>query len=109
MQTNNEYKNSNYTVPIDYNNLNSNNKNMIDNNKSNQNIYNLKYIAIDSIEMKRIPDSSCETLINLSKGDIVLFLNYAIEDTKANSMWYKIKINDIEGWCYNNKLKIYNE
>ena len=73
-------------------------------------IWNKKYIAIEDLDIKKIPDFEEETICLIESGKIILSLDQAYEEINTKLIWYKIKSNNIEGWCISNKLiKYYDE
>ena len=74
-------------------------------NKEMDKIWESKFIIIDSLEIKNIPDNNSETILKLNKDEIITYLDQANEDIKTKIIWYKIKYQNIEGWCDKNKLK----
>jgi len=78
-------------------------------NSNNEKIWNKKYSAIIPIELKKIPDSSEESFIQIEKGEIIDYLEQVSEENKTKIIWYKIKYKDNEGWCNSSNIEKYFE
>jgi Na+/glutamate symporter len=71
--------------------------------------WNKKYILLQSLDLKKIPDNDSESAISLENGEIVTFLNEAYEESKTKTIWYKVNYKNVEGWCISTTLEKYYE
>ena len=72
-------------------------------------IWKNKYVVLDSIELKRSPDSNDVSISPINKGEIIEYLNDVYEEIKTKIIWHKVKFNNFEGWCNSKNIeKFYN-
>jgi hypothetical protein len=57
----------------------------------------------------KTPGIDEEKIIFLEDGEIVFSLDEAYEEIGTNIIWYKVKYNNVEGWCNSNKIEKYYE
>jgi hypothetical protein len=81
--------------------------------KITSNMWNNKFIVSDVLDIKKIPDNESETILSLTNGEIVKFLDQVLdqidENTHTKIVWYNIQYRNIIGWCISSKLKKYYE
>ena len=73
-----------------------------------KNNFDNPYIVLSDTILKMQPDVNANEITDLKCDDIVDFLSEAYEDTSINNIWYKIKHNNLVGWCLKTSIKKYS-
>jgi len=82
-------------------------KEVIDKTLEIKNDFNNPYIVLSEAIIRSIPDINAVEIGELTKNDVVDFLSEANEDININDVWYKIKFENLEGWCLRSCLRKY--
>jgi len=76
--------------------------------QEDENVSAIKYRAKELLEVKSIPDSENKSIFQINNDEVVYYFHQAYEEVKTKIIWYKIKYNDVIGWCESKKLEKIN-